>query len=829
MWTLGGLLMGGVVGGLLAGLPQLARAELSVRLGAVADRTGAEIHIGRMEVGLLGAIELEDLRLVAPPGAGAVVTADRVTTRLHVEALLAGVRRLSEVRAEGLVVALDALPVDREAALAEVRRRLDVVRRARRGSDEPGPSSSGGLRGMKVTVLGAQLRVGERVVVGDVRGSVERGADGGVVAGAEGRIEGGAVRIDAALKGGAASGELSFEPALPVAGAPALLGGVSIDEDGTVSLRGLRLGPVEREGVRVEVECDRAILRRGAGDSLREATVELLEPRIEAALPVGRDGLLGWAKALAREHRPSAGAAGGTTAVIATQGEGGAAGAAGAAGGATPEGSDEFPQATPLDVRVTGGTVRVTGPRAELLASVSAMDASLTRAGEVSGEATVEVDGVPPLRAALGVTLDGLAPRIVRAAVMGAPLGRLLRERRGLRLLTGEGTADVELRWQRGWSYPEGAITVHALTIADKRISPVPVVFDGLTVGVKVARDRTKDTATLTLDVAAGQGGHGQIVLAGRHLDDKPLYDLSIDIPKQDCAAVVASVPAGMLPSLAEDLRVQGTLEGHIELLDLDPTYFPRLRLVTEGGWEDCRITRLPEDVEKRLKRIGRPFKLEVDEGDGPIGVFVGPKVPGYVSLGAMPPLLRAGPLLTEDGAHYVHQGFSRHALEGALRLDLTKRRYVYGGSSLSQQLVKNLFLHRDKTLARKLEEAVIVVAMERALGKDRILELYHNCIEYGARLYGIGNAARHYFGKGVADLVPVEIAFLMHLKTTPKEAFMLAKRGSLPQRWRDAIAYRMRNFVKKGYITQDVYDASAPFDPIAVKYPSARAGAATP
>jgi penicillin-binding protein 1A len=113
---------------------------------------------------------------------------------------------------------------------------------------------------------------------------------------------------------------------------------------------------------------------------------------------------------------------------------------------------------------------------------------------------------------------------------------------------------------------------------------------------------------------------------------------------------------------------------------------------------------------------------------------------------------------------------------------------------------------------------------MERTLTKQRILELYLNCIEYGMKLYGIANAARHYFGKTVDQLTPLEIAFLMHLKTTPKEAWYLHKRGALPQRWRDALAYRMRNFKRKGWITDEQYDAAAPFDPIAHPEPTATA-----
>ena len=78
----------------------------------------------------------------------------------------------------------------------------------------------------------------------------------------------------------------------------------------------------------------------------------------------------------------------------------------------------------------------------------------------------------------------------------------------------------------------------------------------------------------------------------------------------------------------------------------------------------------------------------------------------------------------------------------------LERGRFVYGGSTISQQLVKNLFLTRQKNISRKIEEAIITWKMEEVVSKDRIMELYLNCIEFGPNIYGIRHAAQHYFGK---------------------------------------------------------------------------------
>ncbi|GMV39136.1 MAG: hypothetical protein AMXMBFR64_08520 [Myxococcales bacterium] len=809
MWALAGLLLGAAAGALLAGLPHLARAELSARLGAIADRTGLSVHIEAVEVGLLGRIQMRDVRIDAPAGAGVSVAVAQVSTRLAVEALLAGERRLDEVRVDGLVVQLDALPPDARDALDELQRRVAALRPRSRGT---GGGGGGGLEDLRVTVLDGTIRVGERPLVEHLSVTLTR-PRGGLVVEARGRLGGTAdVQASGRLDGGVPSGEVTVEPPIPLPGLPASVAGVALAADGTLELRGLRLLPVEKGGARGSARCDRVVVRpreglTGLPRSLADlGEVELVAPVVEVELPVGRDELLGWAKAVARGGSGAPKAFGGL--VGAPPGD--------------PEGRPPLGAARGLAtaLRVRDGRLTVRGPRGEELGALEGVSAALSPSRTATtGRATARVEGLPELPITWDVALEGLAPRALSVTAEGLPVGRWLRDRASP-LFTGAGTADVTATWQRGDRLPRGAVTLRGVTLESKRISPLPVVLDGVTVAPQISLPEDGKTAEVSVDLTGAEGGRARVLVKGRRLDTKPLYDVVFDIPEQDCAKVVASVPRGMLPSMADDLKVAGTLGGRIEILDLDPDRPAGLRLVTEGGWDDCRILKLPKDVQKRLKLISGRFKLEVDEGKGPIGVFVGPAVPGYLSIGAMPELLRAGPLLTEDGAHYVHKGFSRSAIEGALRLNLTKRRYAYGGSSISQQLVKNLFLHRDKTLARKLEEAVIVVAMERALDKGRIMELYLNCIEYGTKLYGIANAAQHYFRKGVGSLTPVEIAFLMHLKTSPKEAWGLAKRGSLPQRWRDAVEVRLRSFVKKGYVTQEVYEASAPYDPIGAPPP---------
>jgi membrane peptidoglycan carboxypeptidase len=90
------------------------------------------------------------------------------------------------------------------------------------------------------------------------------------------------------------------------------------------------------------------------------------------------------------------------------------------------------------------------------------------------------------------------------------------------------------------------------------------------------------------------------------------------------------------------------------------------------------------------------------------------------------------------------------------------------GGSTITQQLVKNLFLSREKSYGRKMEEAALALLVDAALPKRRILEIYLNVIEWGPGLYGLGPASAHYFGKRPSELTPKEIVFLVCLIPSP-------------------------------------------------------------
>jgi membrane peptidoglycan carboxypeptidase len=140
--------------------------------------------------------------------------------------------------------------------------------------------------------------------------------------------------------------------------------------------------------------------------------------------------------------------------------------------------------------------------------------------------------------------------------------------------------------------------------------------------------------------------------------------------------------------------------------------------------------------------------------------------------------------LTAEDRRFWQHSGFDGAMLGKALAHDLAAGRVEKGASTITQQLAKNLFLQHDRTIGRKLEEAVIAWRLEQVLPKRRILELYLNAIEMGPGLYGVTEATRAYFGKDVATVGPLEAAHLAALTPNPK---LFARRIEAPDaraRW---------------------------------------------
>jgi len=247
---------------------------------------------------------------------------------------------------------------------------------------------------------------------------------------------------------------------------------------------------------------------------------------------------------------------------------------------------------------------------------------------------------------------------------------------------------------------------------------------------------------------------------------DKPVIDVMTTFVDFSYDRAISALPPSLRPSLPA-IRLSGSMSGtfkmHLDLADpasLDYRY--------TGRTDRMEILDLGQAID--IHRLKGPFLHKVRMNpQKETSILLSPDNPDFVPYRKIPYSLRSAVMATEDLSFFSHRGFSKSSVRESLIDNLKAGKVVRGASTISMQLAKNLFLSPERTLSRKLEEALITVALEQSLDKQRIMEIYLNIIEWGDGIYGIGPAARYYFGKHPAQLSPLESAFLASIIARPR------------------------------------------------------------
>ena len=169
-----------------------------------------------------------------------------------------------------------------------------------------------------------------------------------------------------------------------------------------------------------------------------------------------------------------------------------------------------------------------------------------------------------------------------------------------------------------------------------------------------------------------------------------------------------------------------------------------------------------------------------------------------WVPYGRISDHLKKAVLVSEDASFFSHNGIDIDELKEAFKRDLKTFSFKRGGSTITMQLAKNLYLTPAKNPLRKMKEIMIAWQLERALSKTRIFEIYLNIVEWGRNIYGAEAGSRHYFGKSAANLSPVEAATLVALLPSPRKT----REKSILQRRNLALA----RLAKVGHISEEEY-----------------------
>ncbi len=609
------------------------------------------------------------------------------------------------------------------------------------------------------------------------------------------------------------------------AGVPAHIGQVDADLTGTLRITDLALGRiVSAESIEASVGMSSLLSGQLGADEIRVAA-----PRIDAEIDGNGDSDL--SRLLRRLVR--SGAAGSGRARVRRVVVSSGTLVARLADGGELEADDVELVPDAGGVRAITGRVRIRATRGrgslELELGRAAAELSLPkmtfgRMLAVAGHGSVTVGArTAQLRDVAVGRLQPGGPLELRAAVDDAGFPRSLEAS----FVPGDSTLTI-----RGDHVPLGVLAElapHSLVIDDAHASGSLVVrrratglelaadgsFDGVTIDHRsiapapiTLAGELRATVAITPDAIAVD--HGELVLGAAHWSltgwarrgTPASAELDLHLAQAPCADLLTSLPAELRGPL-DGMVVTGDLSGHARLsLDLAAP-------VGDGA-------ELAVDLHNHCDVLAEPPASDVTALAGTIDELmpdgshqrIGKDEPGWVALHHLPSHVSAAFVAAEDARFYDHRGFDLHQIARSLEIDLRDRKLARGGSTISQQLIKNAFLTQRRSLDRKIQEAILTWRLEARLDKHAILERYLNTIELGPHVFGIAAAARYWFDEDPHDLTVRQAAFLAALTSEPTSmAHRVRHAGKLDPDTVARVDIVLRGMKKSGAIDADQLD----------------------
>lgn len=313
----------------------------------------------------------------------------------------------------------------------------------------------------------------------------------------------------------------------------------------------------------------------------------------------------------------------------------------------------------------------------------------------------------------------------------------------------------------------EGSCSINDFQVEHKHLSTKPVHFTGTSVTFKcnIGRNFLELDSLSTIRI-------GDIKL-------HPYFKYSINPADSviiGCSVspftidnFYSSIPPELFPEL-NNIEADGNLSYRTKLIvDLKQPD----SLVLESSLDDKNLK--IKHFNEELYKMNSDFLYTAYEKGKPVRTFqVGPENPNFRKLQDIPNLLQRSILLAEDESFFFHNGFRLESIKYAIAQNIKQGRLFRGGSTISQQIIKNVYLSKDKTISRKLEEIILVWLIEsnRLVPKSRMFEVYLNIIEWGPDVYGVNEAARFYFKKDIRRLNATECIFLASVIPSPKKFY---------------------------------------------------------
>lgn len=352
-----------------------------------------------------------------------------------------------------------------------------------------------------------------------------------------------------------------------------------------------------------------------------------------------------------------------------------------------------------------------------------------------------------------------------------------------------------------------GVVSMKGLQVTHRRIANHPIIFPR-TAG-RFQATLGPDYASLDQPTAMQLGQivvSPQVTFRARPVRQMELHVRTREMPAQ---AVLASLPRGMFDEI-EGMQATGTLQYSLDF-KVNMARLDSLVFDSNLRSRNFHVTRFGA---ANLAKLNREFAYTAydDKGDSVKTFMVGPSNPHFVPYDEVSPYLPLAIMTAEDPRFFNHKGFMESAFRKSLIQDIRERRFARGGSTLSMQLVKNVFLTRQKTIARKIEEVLITWIIEnnrpRFVSKERMLEVYLNIIEWGPRKYGVYDAAQFFFAKHPSQLDLNESLFLASIIPAPRRyRYSFDDYGNLRGKPRYFFRLISGLMLKYGWISQTDHD----------------------
>lgn len=266
------------------------------------------------------------------------------------------------------------------------------------------------------------------------------------------------------------------------------------------------------------------------------------------------------------------------------------------------------------------------------------------------------------------------------------------------------------------------------------------------------------------------------------------------------------ALPDGLFTNL-KGIKTNGTIDYSLDFkvrLDNPDSMYLNPQLIT-------RNFSLVQYGFRNFSALNDTFSHDVyDEGQYIRTIRIDPSNKSFKRLDEISPFIIDAVVTSEDGGFFTNQGFDLDAFKYAISENIKQKRYARGGSTITMQLVKNLYLSKNKNLFRKAEEYLIVWLIENQaiVAKERLLEIYLNIIEWGPNIYGISEACQYYFNKTPKDVTLDEALYLASIVPRPKKfKYLFEKDGNLKSFMEDDFKFISNKMLLRGMISENQFN----------------------